>query len=454
LSEALTREQISWRWRILISTYLGYAGYYLCRKVYGLVKTSLDDQFHWGLDYIGYVWAAYLFAYMIGQFLNGLIGRKWGPRVLLLGGLGQSILCNFVFGATSSYSVFMSFMILNGLLQATGWPGSVGAVSQWIRPHERGVIMGGWGTSYIFGNIVTKTVGSSLLNPSIATMVTGWTLVGFSLGTIAHWRLAFFACSLIAVLIWLLLYFWQRNVPQDVGLPAIVDVTASTGRAIRATDSEHVTFKDYMRLATDPLIISMGVGYFFVKFLRYALDSWLPTFLENQGLTKAQAGYWSMGFDIGGILPCLLIGWALDRFFRGDWARLCFISSIGLIGGYIAVLYFEANPIASAICFGIVGFMVYGPDTLLCGAASVSVAGERNGVAVAGLVNCLGSIGPIVQELVIAKILGNYDRATGIHYTNLLALGMSITFALMMIVTMWRVRAAHAGNRAKDAAAL
>jgi sugar phosphate permease len=338
-------------------------------------------------------------------------------------------------------------------MQATGWPGSVGAVSHWIRPHERGFLMGGWGTSYIFGNIITKTVGSSLLQPTLAPTLAATTLLGFSLASVEQWRLAFFACSMLTVVIWLLLLVWQRNKPEDAGLPPIVDVRADeAGRAIRASNEEHVTMRDYLRLAGDPLIVAMGLGYFFIKFLRYALDSWLPTFLENQGLSKAAAGYWSMGFDIGGILPCLLIGWALDRYFRGDWARLCFISAVGLIGGYIAVITFEANPIAAAICFGIVGFMVYGPDTLLAGAASVAVAGERNGVAVAGLVNGLGSIGPIVQELVIGKILSNYEKTEAIHYTNLLALGMSVVFAIMMLVTMWRVRAAHAGNRAADAA--
>ncbi|GMU93406.1 MAG: hypothetical protein AMXMBFR4_24640 [Candidatus Hydrogenedentota bacterium] len=440
LQGSLSPEQQMWRWKVLISTYLGYAGYYFCRKVYGLVKTSLQDEFNWPYDAIARIWAAYLIAYMVGQFINGFIGRKWGPRVLLLGGLAQSIVCNVVFASTSSYWLFFSFMVFNGLFQASGWPGSVGGVSQWIRPHERGFIMGGWGTSYIFGNIGTKLIGSTLL--------------GFTILAVAPWRIAFLGCAVIACGIWLLLLAWQRNKPEDVGLPPIVDVRADeAGRAIRASNEEHVGVSEYLKLAFNPLILAMGTGYFFIKFLRYALDSWLPTFLEFQGLTKQHAGYWSMGFDIGGILPCLLIGFVLDRYFRGNWAKLCFIASIGLIAGYVCVLQFEERPIALAICFGLVGFMVYGPDTLLCGAASVAVAGERNGVAVAGLVNCIGSIGPIVQELVIGEILANMDKQQSIHYTNVLALWMSIIFSVMMLVTMWRVRAAHAGNRRRDEAA-
>jgi len=632
---SLTAEQRAWRWRLLVSTFLGYAGFYFCRKVFGLVKTSLDEQFGWGLDFIAYIWVVFLTAYMLGQFINGFIGRKWGPRVLLLGGLGISIVCNVIFACIDSkdvviipdrpgpeirisaaadggsapaqttdagpvfsgersfgaqpgpdgqasltfmgtedletaefndqlftyayldkdnppdrlqitwhtsdgdktaywgemepgisgaeyvgslpqlgrwvrlglptrrffpevevagaygpfgwvlesfqrfwdrffaehapitvtgltlsshggvvrwdncgvskytsyaYFAFMLFMFFNGLAQACGWPGSVGSVSQWIRPHERGFIMGGWGTSYVWGNIGVKLVGSTLLGLGLIAILPAW-------------RFAYLGCTTVAFLIWWIVYFWQRNKPQDVGLDPIVDVTADEqGRAIRASNEEHVGFKEYAKLAANPLILAMGLGYFFIKFLRYALDSWLPTFLTLQGLSKQDAGLYSTFFDIGGILPCIFIGWVLDRYFKGNWARLTFIASIGLVLGYFFVLHFESNPLLVAICFGFVGFMIYGPDTLLCGAASVAVAGEVNGVAVAGLVNGIGSIGPIVQEIVIGRIISGEDKMANIHMTNLMAFWMSVAFAVMMLVVMWRVRAAHAGNKRSDAA--
>ncbi|MCC6490252.1 MAG: MFS transporter, partial [Candidatus Hydrogenedentes bacterium] len=614
--------------------FLGYAAYYFCRKVFGLVKTSLDEQFGWGLDFIAYIWVVFLVAYMVGQFVNGFIGRKWGPRVLLLGGLGISIVCNVIFATIDTkdtiivpegltpgltveaspnsgtvpvnradagpvfsgdesfvtraapeevatiafsgsldmspaafndvlfayayldpaakphyveitwhttdgdktaywgekntalgsavyvdelpesgqwvrlgipvrnffseekavesggifgwitepllriwdrfftshesltvqgitltsqggranwddcgvstrtgfaYLAFMAFMFFNGLVQACGWPGSVGSVSQWIRPQERGFIMGGWGTSYVWGNIGVKLLGSTLLGLGLMAVLPAW-------------RYSFLGCSAVAFIIWWIVYFWQRNKPQDVGLDPIVDVTADeAGRAVRASSEEHVAFWDYVKLAFNPLIFAMGLGYFFIKFLRYALDSWLPTFLTLQGLSKQEAGLYSTFFDIGGILPCIFIGWVLDRYFKGNWARLTFIASIGLVLGYFCVLRFETNPVLVAICFGLVGFMIYGPDTLLCGAAAVAVAGEVNGVAVAGLVNGIGSIGPIIQELVIGRIVSGDDKMANIHTTNVMAFWMSVAFAAMMLVVMWRVRAAHAGNKRLDA---
>ena len=107
---------------------------------------------------------------------------------------------------------------------------------------------------------------------------------------------------------------------------------------------------------------------------------------------------------------------------------------------------FGANPYALSICFGAVGFMIYGPDTILAGAASVQVAGERNGVAVAGLVNGVGSLGPVVQEEVIGRIMGNKDVNVAIRNANLLTLSMSIAFLVTMIAVIWYVHVAHKKN--------
>jgi len=414
----LSHAQNSWRWRILIATYLAYGGFYLTRKVFTICKTSIAKDFGWELGDTAHIWTAFLFAYMLGQFLNSYIGRRWGPRVLLLGGLGLSIAFNVVFGFANSFPTFMSFMFFNGLVQAAGWPGSVGAVAHWLRRAERGRIMGVWSTSYLLGNMVVKSLG------------------GFLLGAYG-WRWSFFGCTLLAFGVWWLIYFWQRNRPQDVGLEPIVD-EASSSRAVEASQADHVTLRLYVQLALNPIILAMGASYFCVKFLRYSLDSWLPAFLNLQGLDVARASYYSQVFDFAGIGGAIIAGWALDRWFKGNWAAVGAVMSFGVIAGYLGVIQFGGSPIAIAIWFGLVGFMLYGPDTLLCGAASVQVAGEKNGVAVAGVVNGLGSIGPVVQEEVIGWLVRG-DVQQGMRNTNLLALTISIVMASLLTLLAWRL---------------
>ena len=162
-TESLSRDHVRWRWRILASTYFAYAGFYLTRKVFTICKAPLSKEFNVGLDQIAHIWTAYLVAYMVGQFLNSWLGRKWGPRVLLLGGLGLSIIINVVFGFANSYWTFLVFMFVNGLAQAAGWPGCVGGISEWLRARERGRIMGVWSTSYQVGSMLVKGIGGYLL---------------------------------------------------------------------------------------------------------------------------------------------------------------------------------------------------------------------------------------------------------------------------------------------------
>jgi sugar phosphate permease len=423
----LSPAQVKWRWRILISTYVGYGGYYLTRKAFTICKTTIAKDLNWELGDTAHIWTAFLVAYMLGMFINSFIGRRWGPRVLLLGGLGLSIVFNVIFGFANSFSTFLVFMFFNGLVQSSGWPGSVGAVAQWLRPTERGTIMGVWSTNYLFGNMLIKSLG------------------GYLLGSYG-WRWSFWGCTLLTFGVWWLIYFWQRNRPQDVGLEPIVEAGPAGAQTVQASQADRVTLKQYAQLATNPFILAMGASYFCIKFLRYALDSWLPAFLNIQGLDAAHSSYYSQVFDFAGIGGALLAGWALDRWFRGNWAAVSACMAVGLIAGYAAVIHFAASPIAVAFCFGIVGFMLYGPDTLLGGAASVQVAGEKNAVAVVGLVNGLGSLGPVVQEQVIGWLVRGHVQQ-GMRNTNRLTFTISIVVTLLLSIIAWRLHMIEAKRK-------
>jgi len=430
MSVDLTREHRAWRMRILVSTYLGYGGFYLTRKVFTLCKTPIVEELGWNLGDTAHIWTAFLVAYMVGQFICSYAGRRWGPRVLLLGGLGLSILCNLVFGFTTSYATFLVFMAFNGLLQAAGWPACVGAVSEWLRVHERGRIIGIWTTNHILGSIMVKTLTGMFLGMS-----------GLFLG-LAGWRWAFFGCTVIAFGLWWLLYFWQRNKPEDVGLAPLVTHDEVDQQSIEASKEEHVAFGDYLRLALHPIVLIMGAAYFCVKFLRYALDSWLPAFLSIKGLDADMASYYSQGFDIAGMAGTIVAGYMLDKWFRGNWAALCLVLGVGTILGYLSVMYLGVSPLTIALCYCLVGFMLYGPDMLLSSAGAVEIAGAKNGVAIAGIVNGLGSIGPIVQEEVIGLLVRG-DVEKGIANTNILAFGTSILMTALMVPLLLRLNRAR-----------
>ena len=67
-----------------------------------------------------------------------------------------------------------------------------------------------------------------------------------------------------------------------------------------------------------PSVLSVGLSYFFLKFLRYALLFWLPYYYEHSlGYSLSLAGYLSTSFEFGGAIGTPLIGYISDYYMNG-----------------------------------------------------------------------------------------------------------------------------------------
>ena len=93
MTTPLSNAHISWRRRVFIATWLSYVGFYFCRKPFSLAKDAMEVQNGWEKAVtVGNIWAAYLIAYAIGQFLASRAGTWLGPRLNLLLGMALSFL--------------------------------------------------------------------------------------------------------------------------------------------------------------------------------------------------------------------------------------------------------------------------------------------------------------------------------------------------------------------------
>ena len=413
-SKSDERLRTTWRARVFISTWFAYAGYYFCRKAFYVVKGPLSDELGINTEGLGEIGVAYLAAYALGQFVNGALGSRFGARVLLLVGMASSLGCNIVFGLSNGYGTLLAFMLVNGLAQSTGWPSVVGTLGHWTRRSERGTVMGLWGTCYQLGG-----VGAS-----------AW--AAFWLGK-SGWRTSFFAASSALLVAWILVLLFQRNRPADVGL-------APLGEDPQQGDAgeEQASIRWPRSLVAN--IMLAGTVYLGVKFVRYALWSWAPYFLErNYGLTGESAGYLSTVFDVAGFLGVIAAGVASDRLTGGRRATVAFVMLIGLVCACAALYALGVGSLAwFAICLALVGFMLYGPDSLLSGAGAVDVGSPKTALAAAGIINGMGSVGAVVQEVVVSRLYAQSEGDVGAVFAVLLA--AAATSVTAMSVILWRNR--------------
>jgi sugar phosphate permease len=72
------------------------------------------------------------------------------------------------------------------------------------------------------------------------------------------------------------------------------------------------------------------------------------------------------------------------------------------------------------VLLGLIGFTAMGPDSLLSGACAMDAGTRRQAALAAGIINGLGSIGPIVQE----PVIGWLKQTSGVNAVLLLLMGV------------------------------
>ena len=395
--KSLDRAYRPWQIRIFTATWLAYAGYYFCRKPFYVVKADMAGALGLSTIQLGHLGTVYLAAYAAGQFSSAYFGRKLGPKLLLILGMGISAACNFVFGAANGFWTLMLFLAINGLAQGTGWPGCIGSLAFWFRREQRGSILGVWSTCYQLGSLISTSFAAYMLGR-------------------AGWRWSYFGSALVLLVIWAVVLLLHPNRPESVGLPPLSDEAESTAPNGEAEKVQGLGWTaDVIRS-----ILTMGVIYFTIKFLRYALWSWAPFFLrQNFGLSGDRAGYLSTIFELCGFFGVIASGVASDKLFHGRRAFIVFAMLAMMTLSFVLMATLGATSVVFfTVSMGLAGFMLFGPDALLSGVGAIDVGSKRGALAAAGIINGMGSIGPIFQE----EIIGWMYKAFGHRLFPILAM--------------------------------
>jgi sugar phosphate permease len=361
-------------------SWIAYATYYAGRKGFPLAKKKIHDQLGVSVEALGLIDTVYLGAYALGQFVNGLLGDHTGARRLVGVGMLLSAAACAGFGMMNGALAFGLFYVVNGLAQSTGWPGTTRAMAEWTLPETRGTVMGYWATCYQAGGLA-------------------W---GFfcTLLVAAHgWRSAFFVPALSMALVGLLVLLTLRPGPNGAGSAVAVAENPSAEVLAARKAAQRAVYRS-------GILWSYGACYFFIKFIRYTLLFWLPFYLETAlGYAGESAGKISLAFDGGGVIGVIVIGTLSDRLRRYSRSAL---SAIALVGLTAALMIYtraaHAGTVANVLALGLVGAMLFAPDSLLSGAAAQDAGGAHAAATATGMVNGVGSVGSMLSGLVVPQV--------------------------------------------------
>jgi len=289
-------------------------------------------------------------------------------------------------------------MGIHGFAQATGWPHNVALFANWTRRSERGTLFGIWGTCYQLGALAGKGLAAFLL---------GWLGMAWS----------YFGSSIALLALTGLFAWWARERPESVGL-----TLADEAEPDAVVDSNGKSAPKPLPAGWIGLIVAMGLIYFGMKFLRYALDSWSALILSEQfHMTATRAGYLSAAFDLIGFMGVITGGIWSDRISGALRTPVIFWMILGCLASTILMWLVGLSSVTLyVVLLGVIGFTAMGPDSLISGACAMDAGSRRQAALAAGIINGLGSAGPIVQE----PVIGWLKQTAGIEAVFLLLVGV------------------------------
>jgi OPA family glycerol-3-phosphate transporter-like MFS transporter len=392
LDPATEKRISSWQKRIFALLWTSYASYYLCRMNFAAAQPEMLREFtDWTRAQVGLIPSVYAIFYATGQFINGQIGSRFGARRMMVIGLVVISACNLLFSVTTSYWLMLVLWAINGYCQAIGWPQVVQTMASWFRVGRRGTMMGLISTCYQGGNVLA------------------WLLAGY-LVTEHGWRASFWVPGLIMIPMAVVMLIGMRNQPEDAGLPHIRD-DGEEEPAVAGAPVEDWTILRILKvtLASKVLWI-LALSYFCFNAVRYAFMNWGIQYFNNfHHVDIKQSAFMSIAFPLIGSLGAISSGWVSDRFFQSRRAPVCTVMLTILAGVCLLFIPIEQGAwIHATVILAVAGFMIYGPDAILTGAAAIDLSHPKAAAAAAGFIMATGNLGAaLVSGFGVGLILDN-----------------------------------------------
>ena len=406
-----------WRWQIFAITWLAYFGFYLTRKTFSVAKIGMEQDPDVLLTPSDMAWidGAYLVAYAVGQFLSGIFADRSGTRKVVLVGMAGSVLAAAAMGASSITVMLGMFFCLQGACQSTGWAPLMKNMGNFFSQRERGTVIGLWSTNYAVGGMV-------------ASVFAGYW------GDLMGWRFAFFIPAATLLGVWVLFILFQRNRPEDVGLPSIEtyhgEETAVLVEDPSPEDEHKGSWKVIKEVLSNRTLLVICLAYFLTKPARYAILFWGPKYInEKLGSGMTESGAISALFETAGIAGAILSGVVSDRVFGARRAPVCVIALVAL-GGFLLVMDgLPATRVVMAASYLLIGLLIFVPDTILNGPAAIDFGTKQGAATAAGFINGAGSVGAIIG----GTIPGFFADRWGWNGVFWLLGGMALTAAVVLI---------------------
>ena len=376
-------------WLMLLSFGFTYLFFYNGRQNINLVMTHMQDYFSSDLGTLGVVTSALFWCYAFGQLVSGRLGALIGYKKLMMMGVAASAVLNVAISFQNNLAVVAVLWGLNGFVQAMVWANGVGVLNKWWPKEKRGFASG----------LATAFSG-------VAQVVTYLTInLCLALNPEWGWRAGFRFPMIPMVLILIAFYFFFKEKPEDVGLPAFQEADAALNEKDAAMElelSKKGFFYPYKKLFSEPKVIVFCLISAIAGIGRYGLLTWVPTyFMTELDMNVKQGIFSAIVLPLGQACAMFVFPFITDKVFKGKREPMLILASIVACVGLVCFPFFKTQAPATVMLF-VVG--VFSMVTGVIWAIAGDMGGRAMSATVVGVLDWAVYMGAAIQASIFGFV--------------------------------------------------
>jgi ACS family glucarate transporter-like MFS transporter len=390
------------RWLLVFWLFVLSAVSYLDRVNISIAGGAIVDAYHLTDVQLGKVFSAMLLGYMLFQTIGGRLADRFGPRIVLTGGvvwwgIFTALTALVPSNITGALFLFMGVRFLLGAGEAVIYPSANQFLSRWIPVHERGIANG-----LIFAGV---GAGAGLTPPLVTYLMVHY-----------GWRSSFWACAVIGLIAGAIWFTSARDTPAEH--PGVSDsertfidsrLTVTTPR--EKPSSRESELMPWSRVVRSGEVWALTISYFCYGYVAWMFFSWFYRYLSKvRGLDlKASAGYSMLPF-VAMLVGCVLGGLINDDLTKSRGPRIgrCGIAviSICVAGIFIACgTQVQSARLASVVLAGGAGALYLSQSSFW--SVTADIAGGSSGT-VSGIMNTGNQFGAFLTAMLTPWIASRF----------------------------------------------
>ena len=404
-----------YKWTALLGVSFCYLFYYTGRQTFGFAIPGIQKELGLSKEMLGWVSAAMLWAYAVGQSINGNLGDKYGGRTMMFAGAVLSFAANW---ATSFGTTFVSILLawgLNGYFQAMGFAPGSRLLSNWWGHKNRG---------FVYSFYVGMSGFSSVLAYFLPIVILG--------GLGLDWRWIFRLSVLLMLFGALVMFFTVQEKPEDLGLTRPADdrsIDEEKDRGHEASLSRYRTVLSNWRL------YAAGLSIGFQNAARYALLVWIPVHFLGPNWKSASAvidpAWITVALPLGMALGASTNSWMSDLVFQSQRYKAIITYMVLAAAIAIAMGFVPHGSLLGIFGLFLCGFFVFGPASSFW-ALCPDIFGRRLSGTATGVLNFISYACAGLGEPLIGRLM-DHTGDTSVIFPIVAGLCVASAFSALLI---------------------